>query len=139
MGLFYNGELVSVMSFDKFEGRKKMDESEWNLNRFCNKLDHIVVGGASKLLSYFVNNWKPNRVISYADQDWSVGNMYIKLGFEIVSEGKPDYKYLINKKRIHKSKFRKSKLGLSESKEMEKRGVPKVWDCGKIKLEIKFN
>ncbi len=139
LGLFYDGELVSVMSFDKFEGRKKMSDNEWNLNRFCNKLDHIVVGGASKLFSYFVNNWKPNRVISYADRDWSVGNMYTKLGFEIISEGKPDYKYLIGKKRIHKSKFRKSKLGLSESKEMEKRGIPKVWDCGKIKLEIKFN
>jgi hypothetical protein len=141
LGLYHNGNLISVMTFDKFEGRKKMDESEWNLNRFCNKLDHIVVGGASKLLSYFLNNWKPTRVISYADMDWSVGNMYIKLGFNIVSEGKPDYKYLINKKRIHKSKFRKSNFSSnrSESFEMYKRGIPKVWDCGKIKFEIKLN
>ena len=117
-----------------------MKQEEWNLNRFCNKLNYSVTGGASKLLKYFVDNYEPRRVISYADRDWSTGNLYKKLGFVLVSETKPDYKYVINGVRKHKSGFRKSKLKYtqSESSFMLSNGVPKVWDCGKLKFEICF-
>lgn len=140
IGLFYNDELVSIMSFDKYEGRKKMTDKEWNLNRFCNKLDTSVVGGASKLLSFFIKRFKPERIISYADKDWSVGSLYEKLGFDRISESRPDYKYIIDGKRTHKSKFRKSNLGYTEKEStfMESKGIRKVWDCGKIKFEMKL-
>jgi hypothetical protein len=132
LGLFYNEELVSLMTFDKWEGRKKMSQYEWNLNRFCNKLEHNIIGGASKLLKFFLDNLKPKRIISYADKDWSRGNLYQKLNFEKVSESEPDYKYVVGEKRVHKSNFKKSVTGISESK-LE---IPKIWDCGKIKWEL---
>jgi hypothetical protein len=131
IGLFHNDELVSIMTFDQFEGRKKMPQSEWNLNRFCNKLGFNVIGGASKMITYFIRNYKPKRIISYADKDWSVGNLYYKLGFNLTDETKPDYRYLINDELIHKSRFRKSNIGISESK----LDIPKVWNCGKMKFE----
>ena len=59
IGIFYNNELISVMTFDQFEGRKKMSENEWNLSRFCNKINHTVIGGASKLLDFFIKNYSP--------------------------------------------------------------------------------
>jgi hypothetical protein len=31
-------------------------KDEWELNRFCNKLNTNVVGAASKLLSFFIKN-----------------------------------------------------------------------------------
>ena len=130
LGLFNNGDLVSIMTFDKFEGRKKMDSNDWNLNRFCNKLGTTVIGGASKLFKYFNKNYNPKRIISYADKDWSIGKLYYKLGFNLISETKPDYKYIIDGKRTHKSKWRKSKTGISESK----LNISKIWDCGKIKF-----
>jgi hypothetical protein len=34
-GLYYNEDLVSIMTFDNNEGRKRW--SYYNLNRFCNK------------------------------------------------------------------------------------------------------
>lgn len=132
IGLFHQNELVSLMTFDKFEGRKKMESDEWNLNRFCNSLNLSVVGGASKLLEYFIRNFKPKRIISYADKDWSKGNLYEKLNFTKVYETDPDYKYVVGQKRIHKSNFKKSITGVSESK-LE---LPKIWDCGKIKYEL---
>jgi hypothetical protein len=132
IGLYYNDELISLMIFDKFEGRKKMSNDEWNLSRFCNKKSTNVIGGASKLLKYFIKQYNPARIISYADKDWSIGNLYYKLGFSLKSENPPDYKYVVNDKRAHKSKFRKSKTGLSESK----LNLPKIWDCGKIKFEL---
>ena len=135
-GLYYNSSLVSIMTFDHFEGRKKMNLDEWNLSRYCTIINTIVVGGASKMFSYFKTNYKPSRVISYADKDWSVGNLYTKIGFEKVYETKPDYKYIINNKRIHKSRFRTDKLLTEKNKTQE---FLKIYDCGKIKFEVKFN
>lgn len=132
LGLYYNDELVSLMTFDHFEGRKKMNESEWNLNRFCNKKNTSVVGGASKLLKYFISKYEPIRIISYADRDWSKGDLYEKLGFNKISQSRPDYKYLVGDKRVHKSNFKKSITGISESELI----IPKIWDCGKIKYEM---
>ena len=144
LGLFYNEELVSLMTFDKWEGRKKMSQYEWNLNRFCNKLEHNIIGGASKLLKFFLDNLKPKRIISYADKDWSVGNMYEKIGFVKVSETNPDYKYVINSTRNHKSNFKKSQIekkfkvdisGKKESDLIKELGIYRIYDCGKIKYE----
>jgi hypothetical protein len=134
IGLYKNDEMVCVMTFDHFEGRKKMKNNEWNLSRFCNSLNTNVIGGASKLLSYFVKNYDVKRVVSYADKDWSLGYLYNKLGFSLISESKPDYKYIIEGKRVNKSRFRKSRTNLSESKIL----IPKIWDCGKIKFEKLF-
>lgn len=140
IGLYHGRELISVMTFDNFEGRKKMEEGGWNLSRFCSKKNINVVGGASRLLKYFITNWKPKRIISYADRDWSIGKLYETLGFNEVSYGSPDYKWVIDGKRIHKSRFRKSNLksNISESNFMRNRGYSKIWDCGKIKFQLNF-
>ncbi len=138
IGLFYNNELVSIMSFDKYEGRNKMNSNGWNLNRFCNKLNITVIGSASRLLSYFIKSYNPHRIISYADKNWSTGDLYKKLGFIEIKNTEPDYKYIVDGKRKHKSGFRKSNLNtnLSESQEMKNKNIFKIWDCGKIKFEL---
>jgi len=140
LGLYLNSELVSLMTFNNFEGRKKMEEDGWNLSRFCNKINSNNVGGASRLLKYFVKIYKPKRIISYTDRDWSIGGLYINIGFTMIKETKPDYKYIIKNRRVNKSRFRKSNLKtqLSESEEMKHRNINKIWDCGKIKFEIKL-
>ena len=138
IGLYHDSELVSIMVFDQFEGRKKMKDGEWNLARFCNQINTNVIGGSSKLLKYFIKKYTPYRIISYADRDWSIGSLYDTLGFDKVYDTKPDYKYIINNKRVHKSRFRKSLLDtdLTESQKMKKNDILKIWDCGKIKYEF---
>ena len=145
IGLYYNETLVSVMTFDQFEGRKKMEEGGYNLSRFCNLCNHNIVGGASKLLNYFINQYNPSRIISYADLEWSVGNLYYTLGFKNINESNPNYKYIINKKRVNKQRFKKSTLvkngfdpKKSESTIMIELGNYKVYDCGQIKFERIF-
>ena len=93
------------------------------------------------LLKYFIKTYKPNRIISYADNDWSVGNLYYKLGFTNVSVGRPDYKYIINGQRVHKGRYRKSKIGIkdlpiTESEYTKSIGINRIYDCGKIKFEL---
>lgn len=136
LGLFFDDDLVSVMTFDKFEGRQKMEDGGWNLSRFCNKLNTNVIGGAGKLLKYFINNYDPSRIVSYADRDWSEGDLYYKLGFSLINESKPDYKYLVDGKRVHKSNFKKNKFSISESEYVKSLNILKVWDCGKLKFSL---
>ena len=127
------------------DGIEKMEEDGWNLSRFCNKLNTSIIGGASKLLKHFKRNYNPTRIISYADKDWSMGNLYEKLNFELVKDSNPDYKYLYNNKRIHKSNFKKSSIkkkfgdiNVSESIFLTENGIHKIWDCGKLKYEQKI-
>ena len=137
LGLYFEDELVSIMTFDTFEGRKKMEEGGYNLSRFCNKINTNVVGGASKLLKNFLNTYNPTRIVSYADKDWSIGSLYNTLGFENIGDNDPDYKYIVENKRVHKSRYKKSKLKteLTEEKATEKLGILKIYDCGKLKFE----
>jgi hypothetical protein len=109
-----------------------MGTNEWNISRFCNILNTNVIGSASKLLNHFILNYSPKRIISYADKDWSEGKLYETLGFIKISETRPDYKYVLNDIRIHKSRFRKSNTGISESN----LDLSKIYNCGKIKYEL---
>ncbi len=138
LGLYMGDDLVSAMTFDRFEGRKRMEDGEWNLSRFCNRLGVNVVGGASKMLSHFVREYSPKRIVSYADMDWSQGDLYFKIGFSMVSKNEPDYKYVLDGKRCHKSRLRKSRLkyDCSESEYISMMGISRIWDCGKMKFEL---
>lgn len=145
IGLFYNNELVSLMTFGKL--RKSLgtnhNEEYYELYRYCNKLYTNVIGGASKLLNYFIKKYTPNKVITYANLRYSNGNLYNKLGFKYVSITEPGYFYVNNHKRYHRYNFRKNKLveeGFDSSKTekqiMKERGYLRIWDCGNIKYEL---
>lgn len=143
-GLFFDEELVSVMTFSK--GRislgSKNEESVYELTRFCNKLNTIVVGGASKLFKHFIRNKNPKKIISYCDRRWNTGNLYKKLNFIFVKETRPNYFYVKNGKRYNRFTFRKDKLVTSgnnknktESEIMKSLGFNKIFDCGCFKFE----
>ena len=149
IGLIYNGELVSIMTFGKKRrslGYTSTNSDEYELLRFCNKLNHVVVGGASKLLNYFIKSYKPKEIISYADLRWSDGNLYEKLGFEKIKLTTPNYFYIINRRRVHRYKFRKDILvnegfdeKLTENEIMEQRGIYKIYDCGNLLYKLNFD
>jgi len=136
LGLFYNNELVSLMTFDQVEGRYKMVDNNWNLNRFCSKINYNVIGGASKLLNFFIKNYSPERIITYSDNSYSNGDLYCKLGFEKIKDVKVDYKYLKDRKLYNKQNFTKQKIGNKESIFIKENNYLKVWDCGKVKYEM---
>jgi hypothetical protein len=144
LGLFYNNELVSLMTFSKPRFDKKHD---WELVRFCNKLNYNVVGAASKLLKYFERNYNPKNIVSYADRCWSKGNLYIKLGFELDHISPPDYWYtnsLIRESRIKYQKHKLSKIlanfdeTKSEVQNMLDNGFARIWNCGNLVMEKNY-
>lgn len=142
LGLYYQEELVSLMSFSKPRYNKNYD---WELVRFCNKIDTNVAGGASKLLTHFQKNYNGS-IISYADLRFSIGELYKTLGFKLLHQSDPNYYYLDKyKNRIHRLQFQKHKLkdklkifdpNLTEWQNMQLNGYDRIWDCGNLVFGI---
>ncbi len=139
LGLTYNDELVSVMTFGKPRFNK---DHEYELLRFCNKLNTTVIGGASKLLKYFERKYNPKSIISYANLQWSNGKVYKNLGFTELSISEPNYWWTKGGSVLSRYQCQKHKLGvilkdkfnpsLSEKKNMENNGYSRLYDCGNM-------
>jgi len=143
IGLYYDNELVSLMTFGKSRYNKKY---EYELIRFCSKQGLNIVGGASKLFKYFINNYKPLSVISYANRRWSDGNLYRHIGFSEIDKTLPNYFYfkLPELNLQSRIKFQKHKLEnilsvynkeLTETENMYNNNYRKIYDCGNYVFE----
>ena len=141
-GLFYNNELVSMMSF----GKRKIGNNEYEkyeLIRYCSKLNTCIIGGASKLFKYFINEYNPKEIISWSNNDISNGNMYKQLGFNICNISNSYWYISKNFKRYHRTNFNKSNLIKkeiiskddirTESQIMKDLGYYKIYDTGQTK------
>lgn len=139
--LLFNGKIVAMMSFDTPRTNKKY---EWELSRYCTKIDTSVVGGASKLLKYFIKHNNPNNIISYADLSFSNGNLYEKIGFVLDGISEPSYFYVDkntymreHRFKYNKNNLKKKKLLLENETEnecMERLNTHyKIYDCGKLR------
>jgi len=153
IGAYYKNELVSVMTFGKLRtalGNKKSNKEEYEMYRFCSG-KNVIVGIGNKLLKYFINNHNPQKIISYADKRWSnIESVYQKMGFKMVSETSPNYWYVdsLYKHRYYRFNFRKDVLhkkldkfdkNLTEWQNMVNNGWDRIWDCGHLKYEWKYN
>ena len=138
LGLYYNGELVSMMLFGKSRHFVGNGKHEWELLRFCSKLNTVVIGGASKLLNYFTKNYDWKNIVSYADKRWSTGKIYETLNFKKYNESKPNYYYVIGNERKYRFNFRKSVLEkkyncpkeISEHNFCLSQNWYRIYDCG---------
>lgn len=150
LGLEYNNEIVSMMTFGPkriFTNTKSAD-GEFELLRYSTLYN--VIGGAGKLLSYFINTYKPKSIISYADRRWTSinSNVYEKIGFKKLSNGTPNYWYIgrgKNYRRFHRFGFAKHTLqkrltnfnpDMTEWENMKNNGWDRIWDCGNLKFEM---
>lgn len=138
-GLVHNEKLVAVMTFGNLRRNlgSKGSSGSYELLRFCNSLNTVVVGGASKLLKHFINDYHPKSLISYCDLRWSNGNMYEKLGFTLDHISSPSYFYIVGAERKNRFLYRKDVLvkeGYDSSKTeheiMLERGIYRIYDCG---------
>ncbi len=138
LGLFFNDILVSVMTFSTLSPAKGQtrQKDHWELSRFCSLVNCSVVGGASKLFSFFIKNHSPGLILSFADKRWSTGNIYNILGFNKQKDTNIGYWYISDGKRIHRYALRKTKVDNQELTEYENRlaqGYLRIWDCGHSK------
>ena len=133
LGLFKDEELVAVAYF-----RRTKDEI-WELSRYAT--NKLVVGGASKLVAAFRRAHPSAELKTFADLDWSAGELYENTGWRFDGELEPDYSYLYKGERRHKFGFRKNRFredpnlkfesGLSERELASLNKILRVYDSGK--------
>lgn len=133
LGLFYENELVSVMTFTKSRFNAKY---EWELSRFSSKLNHSIVGGFSKMLKYF-RSYNSGSIISYADRRYSNGELYRKNNFNLIGINSPSYYYVDSNfnQRFHRMNFQKKYINATSQTEYERMrelGYQKIYDCGTL-------
>lgn len=146
-GLYYNNELVSIMTFGSSRHFIGNGQSQYELLRFCNKLNTRVIGAASRLFKHFIKTNSPQTVVSFADRRWSNGNLYNQLNFTLYNKSKPNYSYIVKGERKNRFNFRKSILvekyncpkEISESDFCKQQGWYKIYDCGCLCFEWKNN
>lgn len=117
--------------------------AEYELVRFCNKLNTSVIGGASKLFKCFLRSYSPSEVISYSDFVRTCGKLYQTLGFEYQRLSEPGYVWVDTKTDIGYNRMNSQKqnickflndnnidLNQTENDIMVSHGYVKVYDNG---------
>jgi hypothetical protein len=137
IGLICDDELVSLLTM----GSPRFNKGyEYEILRFCNKINTNVIGGFSKLLKYFITKYKPTNVITYSDLRYGTGDVYSKNGFKFISSTKPSYYYIkencCKESRIKYQKYKLKDLletfdpSLTAWQNMQLNGYDRIWDCG---------
>lgn len=141
LGLYQKDHLVMVATFGKSRFDKK---AKWELLRLAAEQNYSIVGGASKLLSNFmqVHMNAGDQLISYCHRRFSTGNVYTKLNFNLLHSTGPGYFY--SRRGLpagSRNQWQKHKLKgllplfdetLTESANMQANGYWRVWDCGQL-------
>lgn len=138
-GLFTtHGELICLLTLGKPRYNKKYD---FEIYRFCSKLNCSIVGGFSKLFKFFIRSQiqKPS-VVSYSNQRLFNGRLYQMNGFHLQRITQPNYMYTKDFRNLFpREKFQKHKLSnvlenfdpkISEIENMINHGYDRIWDCG---------
>ena len=145
VGLFYNEELVAVMTLTRRKLGKNSKLNEIELGRFCSKLHTQVLGGMSKLLTHCRKQFTED-IVSYCDKRYSDGKSYLAAGFQLVRETPPNYFYTANMIDLEsRHKYQKHKLkhfenydeSKTETEIMYEAGYRKIYDCGNYVFQIK--
>jgi len=145
LGLVDGNSLVAIMTFgvSRFE---KTGPKDFELIRYTSV--GTVVGGFSKLMKYFIDNFGPERIISYSDARWSIGNVYSSNGFELTNYSPPGYFWTRDGVRHNRIKFQKHKLKdvlekfnpmLTEKQNCEANGYKRIFDAGMQKWEMNID
>ncbi len=137
-GLFNGDACLCAMSFSK----ARFNSCQWEIIRFANALNTTVVGGASRIWCKFLEEHKPDSVVSYADLRISQGDLYKQLGFTLHHRSAPNYVWWKAKNILPRYQTQKHKLAkllgsrfaasLSERENMQRAGWLRVFDAGNL-------
>lgn len=108
-GLFFNKELLAVMSFGQPRMKEDVD-GYFELHRFCIKSGYKIIGGASKLFTAFCRDYEPRYILSYSDNDFFTGGVYVALGFNYDGQALPRYFWYSRGEEIKREKCMVKKL-----------------------------
>lgn len=142
LGLYFDNQLIQVMTFGKPRYNKNY---EWELLRLCTKSGYRVIGGASKLFKYFINNYNPQSIISYCDRSKFTGEVYEKIGMKLHHTTQPSKVWSKGVDKVTDNLLRQRGFdqlfganygkGTSNEELMIEHGWLPVYDCGQAVYE----
>jgi hypothetical protein len=142
LGLYYNNELLQVMTF----GKPRFNPNyEWELIRLCTKSNWTVQGGVTKLWNYFKMNYNPLSCLCYMNLNLGSGKLSIP-DFKFKHYIKPGG-YWVNLKTnksvtnnslrmkgasnfVGDNDFTKYSKGIPNNEIMINEGWVEIYDCG---------
>lgn len=108
----YIGKMIAVATFSNarkwVKDGKEIRSYEWT--RYASLPEMRVSGGMGKLLKAFIKEVQPDDIMSYADLEWSEGDVYRALGFEAEME-KEAVDFVIDGETWERSPIRSGKEG----------------------------
>lgn len=141
IGLFFENNLISVVSFSK----SRFDKNhEYEITRYSTIRDHRVIGGFSKMFAFS----EIRSCMTYADLRFGEGKVYEKAGFSLVGTTPPNYWYFNRSSKTAKfesrMKYQKRKIkhlvengdNKTEFQIMTELGFYRIYDCGSHKYSL---
>lgn len=137
LGLIFQNELLEVMTFGK---PRYTNKYEWELLRLCTRTPYRVLGGATKLFKYFINQYHPISMISYCDYSKFTGKVYEQMGMTLDHISEPQKIWSKGRKKVTSNLLRargydqlfNTNYGKGRDNEtlMIENGWLPVYDCG---------
>ena len=110
-----NGEIVAGVQI------KRKNPTNWDISRFCSKQQTTVIGGFSRLLHFFIKEYKTESITTFIDRRYGVGDYLADFGFKLKS-CHHSFKWTDTKETFHRMRY-PGNTGYDQ-------GLYKIWDCG---------
>lgn len=118
-----NNKLLQIISFRK-------TNYGYELKRNCTLINNCVIGGLSKIWSYFIKNYTFDSILTFNDRNIFIGECYERLGFKLIKINEPNYKYLETCGKISsKQTYRTNELK-KESEYEKELNLLRIYECG---------
>ena len=131
VSLFYNDEIVSIMTYKVQEAKGIV-----SIERFANTPGNTIQGGFGKLVSFLEKRFPYLDIVSFCDTRYAVGSSYLALGFEEESESLGFYwtDFVNRFNRYYCQAVPGIKTEEENSLDM---GLVKIYDAGQVKFRKK--
>lgn len=117
-GLFLGDQLVSCIQ------TRRLKEKEYEVSRFCNLVNHSIIGGFSKLLNFVENSIEISSLTTFIDLRYGEGNYLDDFGFTKYA-AYLSFKWFGDGKIFNRMAYPHN-TGYDY-------GYYKIWDCGQAK------
>jgi G:T-mismatch repair DNA endonuclease (very short patch repair protein) len=135
-GAFHGERLLACSSFRR-PSRQTICQ-EFEVSRMASVFDVRIYGVWSVFFQLFRKQKNPKSLVTYSDDRLFTGTVYERMGFKKDGKVKPDYYWVFNNKRLHKSVLRKPQnCDVSERVLRTEQGYRQIWDFGKTRWVFK--
>lgn len=110
----------------------QLRNEEMHIIRFCNKLDHSVVGGYSKLEKAAINKLNPKTVVSFVDLRYGNGSSLLNIGYQLIKTTL-GWKWTNGKSTFNRLSCRATPE-LSQRENATRRKLYRIYDAGQAKF-----